>query len=154
MSFFILFNMKQKPHNSLWFPQCCHFKVTGELYSNVFHNIMHFLVKNTIASFQIVQNFKLSHSVQFSPSVPSDTLLPHGLQHARLPCLSPTPGACSDSCPSSWWCHPTILSFVVPFSSCLKSFPALESFPMSQFFALGGQSIGASASASVLAMNI
>ena len=77
-----------------------------------------------------------------------------GLQHARLPCPSPTPGACSNSCPSRRWCHPTISSFVVPFSSCLQSFPASGSFPMSQFLASGGQSIGVSASASVLPMNI
>ena len=81
------------------------------------------------------------------------TLRPHGLQHARLPCPSPTPGACSNSHPSSRWCHPTISSFVVPFS-CLQSFPASGSFLMSQFFASGGQTIGVSASASVLPMNI
>ena len=75
------------------------------------------------------------------------------LQHARLPCTSPSPGACSNSCPLSQWCHPTISSSVVPFSSCLQSFPASGSFPMSQLFASGGQSIGASA-ASVLPMNI
>ena len=86
-------------------------------------------------------------------SVLSDSLWPHGLQHARLPCPSPTPGACS-TCPLSWWCHPTISSSVVPFSSCLQSLPASASFPMSQFFTSGGQSIGASASASVLPMNI
>ena len=84
----------------------------------------------------------------------SDSLLPHGLQHARLPCPSPTPGAYSDSCPSSRWCHPTISSSVIPFSSCLQSFPASGSFPMSQFFTLGGHSIGVSASASVLLVNI
>ena len=83
----------------------------------------------------------------------SDSLWPHGQQHARLPCPSPTPRVCSDSCPSSQWCHPTISSSVVPFSSCLQSFPASGSFLMSQFFASGGQSIGASASASVLPMN-
>ena len=75
------------------------------------------------------------------------------LQHAWFPCPSPTPRACSDSWPSSWWCHPTISSSVVPFSSCLWSFPASGSFPVSQFFASGGQSIGASVSASVLPMN-
>ena len=79
---------------------------------------------------------------------------PHGLQHARLPCPSPTPGACSNSCPSSRRCQPTISSSVVPFSSCLQSFPASGSFPRSQFFASGGQSIGASDSVSVLPMNI
>ena len=72
----------------------------------------------------------------------------------RLPCPSPSPRACSDWCPSSWWCHPTISSSVVPFSSCLQSFPASGSFQMSQFFTSGGQSIGASASASVLPMTI
>ena len=76
----------------------------------------------------------------------SNPLRPHGLQHARLLCPSSTPEACSNSCPLSWWCHPTILSSVIPFSSCLQSFPASGSFPMSQFFASRGQSIGASAS--------
>ena len=93
-------------------------------------------------------------SVQFSRSVMSDSLWPHGLQDARLPCPSPTSRARSNSCPSIQWCHPTISSSVVPFSSCLQSFPALGSFSMSQFFSSGGQSIGASASASVLPMNI
>ena len=95
-----------------------------------------------------------SKSVHFSLSVMSDSLQPHGLQHFRLPCPSPTPRACSNSCPSSRWCHPTISSSVVPFSSCLQSFPTSGSFPVSQFFASGGQSIAASASASVLPMNI
>ena len=93
-------------------------------------------------------------SVQFSRSVMSDSLRPHGLQHTRLPCPSPTPRACSNSCPSSQWCHPTISSSVVPFSSCLQSFPASGSFPISPFFASGGQSTGVSALASVLPMNI
>ena len=93
-------------------------------------------------------------SAQFSHSVMSDSLRPHGLQHARLPCPSPTPRACSNSCPSSRWWHPTILSSVIPFSSCLQSFPASESFPVSQFFTSGGQSVGTSASTSVLLMNI
>ena len=93
-------------------------------------------------------------SVQFSHSVVSNSLGSHGLQHARLPCLSPTPGACSILCPSSWWFHPTISSSVVPFSSCLQSFPASGSFPTSQLFASSGQNIGVSASASVLSMNI
>ena len=92
---------------------------------------------------------------QFSPVTQlCPALWPHGLQHTRLPCPSPTPRACSNSCPLSWWCHPTISSSVVPFSSCLQSFPASGSFPMNQFFTLGGQSIGASASASVLPMSI
>ena len=85
-------------------------------------------------------------SVQFSLSR-SDCLWPHGLQHARPPCPSPTPGVYSNSCPSSRWCHPTISSSVVPFFSRLQSFPASGSFQMSQFFASGGQSIGVSASA-------
>ena len=79
---------------------------------------------------------------------------PHGLQHTRLPCPSPSPGACSNSCPLSWWCHPTILYSVIPFSSCPQSFAASESFPMSQFFTSGGQSIGTSTSASALPINI
>jgi len=93
-------------------------------------------------------------SVQFSHSVVSDSLRPHGLQHARLPCPFSTPAACWNSCPSSRWCHSTISSSVIPFSSCLQSFPASGSFQMSQFFASGGQSIGVSASTSVLSMNI
>ena len=83
----------------------------------------------------------------------SDSLQPHGLQHARPPCPSPTPGACLNSCPLSQWCHPTISSSVLPFSSHLQSFPASGSFPRGQFFASGGQSIGVSASASVFPMN-
>ena len=84
----------------------------------------------------------------------SDSLQPHGVQHARLPCPLPTPRACSNSCASNWWYHPTISSSIIPFSSCLQSFPASGSFPMSQFFASGSQSIGVSTSASVLPMNI
>ena len=89
------------------------------------------------------------HSVQFSRSVVSDSLRPHGLQQARLPCLSPTPRTCSNSCPLSWWCHPTISSPVISLSSCLQSFPTSRSCPVSQIFTSGGQSIGISASASV-----
>ena len=92
--------------------------------------------------------------VQFSRSVMSNSLWPRRLQHARLPCPSPTPGAGSNTCPSSRWCHPTILSSVVPFSSCLQSWQASGYFLRSQFFASGDQSIGVSASASVLPMNI
>ena len=84
----------------------------------------------------------------------ADSLLPHGLQHARPPSLSPSPGVCLNSCSLSWWCHPTISSSVVPFSSCPQSFPASGSFPGSQFFQSGGQTIRASTSASVLSMNI
>ena len=92
--------------------------------------------------------------IQFSRSVVSDSLPPHGLQHARPPCPSPTPRVYSNSCPLSRWCHPTISSSVISFSSCLQSFPASRSFPMSQFFTWGGQSTGVSALASVLPMNI
>ena len=96
--------------------------------------------------------FQLPISVQFSHSVVSESLRPHGLQHTWLPCPSPTPRACSNSCPWSQWCHPTSSFSVIPFSSCLQSFPTSGSFPMTHFFASGGQSIGASAS--VLPMNI
>ena len=91
---------------------------------------------------------QLSHSVMW------DSSRPHELQHARPPCPSPTPRVYSNSCPLHWWCHPVISSSVIPFSSCLQSFPASGSFPMSQFFTSGGQTIGLSASASVLPMNI
>ena len=93
-------------------------------------------------------------SVQFSCTVVSDCLQPHGLQHARLTSPSPTPRSYSNSYPLSRWCHPTILSSVIPFSSCLQSFPASESFQMNQFFASSGQSIEVSVSTSVLPMNI
>ena len=92
-------------------------------------------------------------TVQFSHSVVSSSLWPHESQHARPPCPSPTPGVYPNWCPSSWWWHPTISSSVVPFSSCPQSFPASGSFPMSQLFTWGGQSIGVSASASVLPIN-
>ena len=91
---------------------------------------------------------------QFSRSVVSNSLRPHGLQHPRLSCPSPTPGACSNSCPLSRRCHPTISSSVVPISSCPQSFPASGFFPMSQLFTSGGQNIGVSGSTSVLPMNI
>ena len=95
-------------------------------------------------------------SVQFISvcSVMSNSLQPHELQQARLPCPTTTPGACSNSCRSSKWCHPMISSYVIPFSSCLQSFPASESYLMSQFFTLAGQSIGVSGSASILPMYI
>ena len=92
-------------------------------------------------------------SVQFSLSVVSNSLGSHGLQHVRPPCPSPTPGVHPNSCPLSQWCHPTISSSVIPFSSWLQSFPASVSFQMSQLFASGGQRIGVSASTSVLPMN-
>ena len=102
--------------------------------------------------FQVPFNYVNFHSpsVQFSHSVVSDSLWPHGLHHIRPPCPSPTPRVYPNS---GWWCHPTISSSVVPFSSCLQSFPASGSFPVSQLFTSGGQSIGVSASTSVLPMN-
>ena len=93
-------------------------------------------------------------SVQFGHSVVSNSLRPDGLQHARPPCPSPTPGVHSNSCPLSRWCHPAISSYVIPFSSCPQSLPASESFPMSQLFAWGGQNTGVSASTSFLPKNI
>ena len=95
-----------------------------------------------------------SYHVVVSHSVVSDSLWPHVLQHTRFPCPSLSPGICSNSCPLSQWCHPTISSSIVPFYSCFQSFPTSGSFLMSQFFASGGQSIGASALASVLPVNI
>ena len=97
---------------------------------------------------------KSDGSIQFSRSVMSNSLWPHGLSHTRPPCPSLTPRVYSNSCPLSRWCHPTISSSVVPFSSCLQSFPASGTFQIMQLFASGGQSIGISASASVLPMNI
>ena len=101
-----------------------------------------------------IKNYTIILLVQFSHSVVSNSLQPHGLQHARPPCTSPTPRVYSNWCPLSWWCDPTISSFIIPFSSCLQSFPASGSFPMSQLFASSGQRIGVSLSASVLPMNI
>ena len=120
--------------NGLKFQTCTVMDNSGDLF-----------FKQCISS---VQSLSRVHSVM------SSSLRPHGLQHTRLACPSPTPGACSNSCPSSRWCHPTILFSVVPFSSCFQSFSEAGSFPKSQFFESGGQSIGVSASASVLPMNI
>ena len=115
------------------------------------------IFKNSITVFLILlvhaSNLARFSSVQFSCSIVSDSLQPQELKHARPPCLSPTPEVHPNSCPSSWWCHPAISSSVVPFSSCPQSLPASESFPMSQLFSWGGQSIGVSTSASVLPMN-
>ena len=102
----------------------------------------------------LIQGLTWVTSVQFSHSVVSDSLWLHGLQHARTPCPLPTPGVYSNSCPSSRWCHPAISSSVIPFFSCIQSFPASGSFQMSQFFTSLGQRIGISASASVLPVNI
>ena len=105
-----------------------------------------------IRSIWIVKEYKQKPSSVHS--VLSDSLQPQGLQHARRPCLSQTPGTYSNSCPSRQWCYPTISSSIISFSSCLQFFPASGSFPVSQFFASGGQSIGVSISASILSMNI
>ena len=103
----------------------------------------------------LLVDFTSFSTVQFSSAAQSyPTLQPHGLQHTRPPCASPAPGVYSNSCPLSQWCHPTISSSVICFSSHLQSFPASGSFPMTQFFISGSQSIGISASASVLPMNI
>ena len=107
-----------------------------------------------MSEIRIIVQVSFKGSVQFSCSVMSDSLRPHGLQHSRTPCPSPTPRACSNSCPLNRWCYPTISSSVIPFASCLQSFPASGSFPVSQFLTSGGKRIGASASASVLPMNI
>ena len=117
------------------------------------YRVIHTMVNQRVQ----ITNIRFSDyfsSVQFSLSVVSNSLWPHGLQHARPPCPLPTPEACSNSCPLSEWCHPTISSSVVPFYSGLQSFPASGSFPMSQSFSSGGKSIGVSATASVLPMNI
>ena len=91
-----------------------------------------------------MQDIVPTWNIQFSRSVMSNSLRPHGLQHARLPCPSPTPRVYSNSCPLHWWCHPTISSSVIPFSSCFQSFPASRSFSVRRFFTSGGQSIGSS----------
>ena len=131
---------------------------TSDIHMHIYkHALSHFSRVQLFVTLWTVYRHQKSDdckSVQFSRSVVSDSLWSHELQHARLPCPSPTPQACSNSCPSSWWCHSTILSSVIPFSFWLQSFPASGSFPMNQFFASGGQSIAVSVSAPVLPMNI
>ena len=105
---------------------------------------------STITIVSIVRTINIKpqrpqYYIQFSYSDVSNSFQPHELQQVRLPCLSPTPGVYSNSCPLHWWCHPTISSSAVPFSSCLQSFPASGSFPRNQFFTSGGQSVGVSA---------
>ena len=119
-------------------------------------NLSHKLPKSREKSFIFVLNKCIQHStlLLFSCYVMSDSLWPHELQHSRFPCPLLSPKVCSNSCPLSWWRHPTILSFVVPFFSCVQSFPALGSFPISWLFTADDQNIGASASAAVLPMNI
>ena len=111
------------------------------------------MILKSLTALKILYSHSFRYQLQFSCSVMSNSLWPHGLQHASPPCPSPTPRVYPNSCPLSQWCHPTISSSVIPFSSCLQSFPASGSFPMSQLFASGGQPIGVSASASVLPMN-
>ena len=113
-----------------------------------------FLQADSLSSELQGKSYPCFSSVQFSRSVMSDSLWPHGLQYARPPCPSPTPGVYSNSCPLIRWYHPTISSSLIPFSSCLQSLPASGSSQMSQFFIWGGQSIGVSASVSVLPRNI
>ena len=113
----------------------------------------HWAIPNGSSWLKLLLMILLFSSVQFSRSVMSDSLQPHEPQHARPPCPSPTPGVHPNPCPLSQWCHPTISSSVIPFSSCPQSFPASGSFPMSQLFASSGQSIRVAASTSVLPMN-
>ena len=127
----------------------CRSSQTLGILSRKNYNVLHRTPKFPTVS----KNLSKTRSVQFSCSVVSDSLWPRGLQHARPPRLSPTPGVYSNSCLLSRWCHPTISSFVGPFSSCLQSFSASGSFQMSQLFTSGGQSIGVSASTSVLPVN-
>ena len=124
--------------------------------TNAFQNIKKHLQFNSKKKYPQKTHFLNGQrtSVQFSHSVVSNSLRPHGLQHTRPPCPSPTSRVYSNSRPLSWWCHPTISASVIPFSSSLQFFPASESFPMSQFFVSGGQSIGVSASTSAFPMNI
>ena len=124
------------------------------IYLSIFLVIFNFFQECLIISINKYRSFTSFSSVQFSGSVVSDSSWHHEPQHTRPPCPSPTSRLYSNSCPSSWWCHPAISSSVVPFSSCPQSLPASESFPMSQLFAWCGQSTGVSASASVLPMNI
>ena len=130
------------------------FPVFGCLPLSLFQAIIRSSRREISHILSLSDQFCYLFSLQFSHSIVSDSLWPHGLQHVRPPCPSPTPRACSNSCPLSQWCHPTISSSVVLFSSRLQSCPASGSFQMSQFFASGGQSIGISASTSVLPMNI
>ena len=146
MSFYV--QPKQIMLANFLFPIIQKYKQSQDLICYRFYNVGN-SYKNITRIFH-----SISYSVKFSHSVVSDSLRLHGLQHSRLPCPSPTPGACSNSYPLSQWCNPAISSSVVPFFSCLQSFPASGSFPISQFLTSGGQSIEVSASASVLPMNI
>ena len=149
-------------------PQLCymHLAITCVPVHSLFNLVLNYQIRNSnlyceiqiyicnINIYMYAHTHTHTHITQFSRSVVSNSLRPHGLQHTRPPCPSPSPGACSNSCPLSQWCHPTISSSIIPFSSCLQSFPASGSSPMSQFFTSGGQKTGASTSASVLPINI
>ena len=127
-----------------------------QIYSNLLISLCNFLLLLVIMPIfaEIVQGYMIRRiSVQFNRSVASNSLWPHGPQHTSPPCPSPAPRVYPNSLPLSQWCHPTISPSVIPFSSCLQSFLASQSFQMSQLFARGGQSIGVSASTSVLPMN-
>ena len=135
-------------------PLPCFFSWKTEARAGSGINLAEIGVNRIITTRIWVLYFPIQYSfLLFSGSVVSDSLRPHGLQHARLSSPSLFPGVCSNSCALNWWYHPTISSSVVPFSTCLQSFPASESFPVSQLFASGGQSIGVSALTSVLPMN-
>ena len=130
------------------------FKSQVQMINFILYDNIHFLLsyRHNYMQFKKKSSFAIS-SVQFSPLIVSDSLWPHELQHTRPPCPSPTPRVHPNPCPLSQWCHPTISFSVIPFSSCPQSFPASRSFQMSQLFTSGGQSIGVSASTSVLPMN-
>ena len=131
-----------------------HYAVWKESNAKVKHCMIYLYPLSRIGKSIKTERFVVARgSVQFSCSVVSDSLWPHGLQHARLPCPSPTPKACLNSCPSNQRCHPIIASSVIPFSSRFQSFPASGSFPMSQLFEWGSQSIGVFSFTSVLPMN-
>ena len=149
---FILFQKVNKMNYGIWSPGSGYMRAVSGTFSISWFRCIHFVIIHQAIHLGFLQ-FSVC-SVQFSRSVMSNSLRPHESKHTRPPCPSPTPGVYSNSSPLSWWCHPTSSSSVVPFSSCLQSFPALGSFQMSQLFASGGQSIGVSASTSVLPVNI
>ena len=141
---------------SRWMDKNTQWSITWPLKRILESVLMRWMKLEPIIQSEVSQKEKQQYSissVKFSRSVVSDTLWPHEPQYARPPCSSPTPGIHPNPCPSSQWCHPTLSSSVIPFSSCPQSFPASGSFSMSQLFAWGGQSIGVSASALVLRLN-
>ena len=133
------------------------FKISSQVYIRLLfytHTQTHTLTHSLMHTWPERKLFGFSQGLLFSLEVMANSLQPHALQHAKLLCSLPTPGVCSDSFPLSWWCHPTIPSFAAHFSCFLHYFPALGPFPITRLFASGDQNIGASASASVLPMNI